>query len=230
MAPKVDLALSILQDIKANLLHFQDVPIRLWLKDDKFAEALKRIQGYTLVDYLRCHILWQLAIETLPLPGHMAEVGVYKGGTAYLLAQHLGLRTLHLFDTFTGMPETNPAIDIHKKGNFSDTSVDIVKGLLKDHMKGVEIHTGIFPATFKGLESNKWSLVHVDADIYSSVFDSCKAFWPNLVVGGVMVFDDYGFASCPGAKKAADEFFSKKTGKVGFYLPTGQYLVYKVAP
>ena len=41
-----------------------------------------------------------------------------------------------------------------------------------------------------------------------------------------MVFDDYGWASCPGVKKAVDDFFSNKS-EVPCYLPTGQAIVIK---
>ncbi len=39
-----------------------------------------------------------------------------------------------------------------------------------------------------------------------------------------MVFDDYGFESCPGAKQAVDEFFADKNERP-WYLPTGQCVV-----
>ncbi len=39
-----------------------------------------------------------------------------------------------------------------------------------------------------------------------------------------MLFDDYSFPTCPGARKAVDEFFSDKP-EVPFDLPTGQCLV-----
>jgi O-methyltransferase len=42
-----------------------------------------------------------------------------------------------------------------------------------------------------------------------------------------MVFDDYGFLTCPGAKKAVDEFFSDKR-EYPCYLPTGQAIVTKL--
>jgi O-methyltransferase len=45
-----------------------------------------------------------------------------------------------------------------------------------------------------------------------------------MIPGGVMVFDDYGFPSCKGAKKAVDEFFKEKPD-IGLYLQTGQYIV-----
>jgi O-methyltransferase len=40
----------------------------------------------------------------------------------------------------------------------------------------------------------------------------------------MMLFDDYGFTSCPGVRKAVDEFFADKLHKP-VYLPTGQALV-----
>lgn len=45
-----------------------------------------------------------------------------------------------------------------------------------------------------------------------------------MVHSGIMVFDDYGFHTCPGAKKAVDGFFRDKRD-VGLYLLTGQYIV-----
>jgi len=47
-----------------------------------------------------------------------------------------------------------------------------------------------------------------------------------LSVGGFIVFDDYGFPSCPGARAAVDEFFSGKS-YFPLCLPTGQALVFK---
>jgi O-methyltransferase len=67
-------------------------------------------------------------------------------------------------------------------------------------------------------------MVHIDADIYQSVKDSCTFFYPRLESGGIMVFDDYGFPSCPGARKAVDEFFSDKE-EFPFYLPSGQCFI-----
>ena len=69
-----------------------------------------------------------------------------------------------------------------------------------------------------------YCFVHVDADIYRSVCDCCAFFYPRLVQGGMMLFDDYGFATCPGVRKAVDEFFADKSHKP-LYLPTGQALV-----
>ena len=44
---------------------------------------------------------------------------------------------------------------------------------------------------------------------------------------GFLVFDDYGFPSCAGARRAVDEFFANKP-EVPLCLPTGQCLVVKL--
>jgi len=61
---------------------------------------------------------------------------------------------------------------------------------------------------------------------YRSILDSLRFVWPRLSVGGFIVFDYYGFPSCPGARFAVDEFFSGKAS-VPFCLHTGQAVVFK---
>jgi O-methyltransferase len=68
--------------------------------------------------------------------------------------------------------------------------------------------------------------VHVDLDIFASITDALTFFYPRMAAGGIIVFDDYGFPSCPGARAAVDEFFSQKP-EVPFALQTGQCVVRK---
>jgi O-methyltransferase len=42
----------------------------------------------------------------------------------------------------------------------------------------------------------------------------------------LIVFDDHGFPTCPGARAAVDEFF-RSLACVPLCLPTGQALVFK---
>ena len=72
------------------------------------------------------------------------------------------------------------------------------------------------------------ALAHVDVDIYRSVWDCCEFIYPRLQVGGAMVFDDYGFPTCPGARKAVDEFFRNKP-ETPIILGTGQALAIRLA-
>jgi O-methyltransferase len=121
------------------------------------------------------------------------------------------------------MPATNAAFDKHLVGEFSDTSLAAVQERLKD-CGNVRFYQGLFPATSGPIAQIKFSLVHVDADIYDSVRACCEFFYSRLEKNAIMLFDDYGFPTCPGARKAVDEFFSDKP-EVPFYLPTGQCLI-----
>lgn len=188
-------------------------PPVLWNSDARFAELYAVTKTKTLVTQDRCFMVYQFAKHALNLPGDMAEVGVYRGGTARLIAKVCPKKKLYLFDTFAGMPQVNQSIDFVKTGDFADTSLEGVKAFLEGNAN-VEFRQGFFPKTAAGLENKKFSFVHSDVDIYQSVKDCLEFFYPRLVAGGVMLFDDYEFKECEGVKKAIDEFLADKPEKV----------------
>ncbi|MBU4376236.1 MAG: TylF/MycF family methyltransferase [Candidatus Omnitrophica bacterium] len=203
-------------------------PISYWEEDIFFSDKMQKIIGYTRVDNVRCFMIYQFAKQANNLYGDVAEVGVYKGGTARLLAEMFESQNkiVHLFDTFSGMPSTDPDVDIHKEGAINDTSLESVKSYLSEY-RNVRLYQGIFPMTAPRQDLS-FCLVHIDVDIYKSALDCCTYFYPRMVNNGVMIFDDYGFLNCPGVKKAVDAFFSDKPEKP-FYLPTGQCIVMRIA-
>lgn len=200
-----------------------------WRIAGEFDEVYNLIAPKTLVSADRCYVLWTLALQALNCGGVFLECGVYRGGTARLLAEILGRRAanrrLHLFDTFTGMPETSP-IDLHRKGDFADTSLSAVQDFV-GHSAITDYHPGLIPDTFSGLQDMKIAYAHVDVDIYRSVRDCCEFIYPRLSAGGIMIFDDYGFPSCPGARRAVDEFFADKPERP-LVLSNAQAIVIRV--
>ena len=202
-------------------------PAAYWDTDPAFTAIMRQIP-YTLVDPVRCYMLYQCALQAARLGADAAEVGVYRGGTARLIAtamQDAGAR-VHLFDTFEGMPSTDPAHDEHRQGDFSDTSLEAVRKNLAG-CGNVALYPGFFPATAPPVAHLEFALAHIDVDIYRSVLDCCAFFYPRMVPGGIMVFDDYGFDTCPGAKQGVDEFF-RGTPERPWYLPSGQCVVVKL--
>ncbi|MGD0893943.1 MAG: TylF/MycF/NovP-related O-methyltransferase [Terracidiphilus sp.] len=160
--------------------------------------------------------------------GDLAECGVYKGGTARILAELLPERPLHLFDTFKGMPETDPKHDLHKLGDFADTSEKSVRSYLSGYAN-VNVVQGLIPDSLQIVSDRTFSFVHIDLDIYSAIKSACEFFYPKVASGGVLLFDDYGFPSCPGARTAVDEFFADKP-EITMVMPTGQCWVQKLDP
>jgi O-methyltransferase len=134
-------------------------------------------------------------------------------------------KTLHLFDTFAGMPETNEKIDLHKKGDFQDTSLKAVSDWIG--RENTVYHQGWLPETFSGLEDETIAFAHIDVDIKSSILASCEFIYPRLATGGVMIFDDYGHVTCPGACAAVDEFFADKAERP-LALAHGQAIIVKI--
>jgi O-methyltransferase len=126
------------------------------------------------------------------------------------------------------MPETDSLRDLHRKGDFDDTSAEAVRAYVGADNFCI-LRPGFIPETFQGLESATIALAHIDLDIYKSILDCLNFVWPRLTVGGFLIFDDYGFPSCPGARAAVDEFFSASSC-VPLCLPTGQAVVFKGTP
>ncbi len=165
------------------------------------------ITSNTLVDTPRLDKLVEFYELTKQIKGEIAEVGVYKGGTAYLLTRLAhDHKYVFLFDTFEGMPESKPGVDNHVKGDFNDTAEISVKSLLS-RFNNFRMYKGTFPQdTSRYVQKVAFSLVHLDCDIYDSVKQSLEFFYKRVLPGGVIIFDDYNEPNCPGAKLAVDEF------------------------
>jgi O-methyltransferase len=200
-----------------------------WEGDPEFEPLYQEVSQHTLVARDRCWILWKTLQQALHLDGDIIECGVFRGGTALLEARTMlrdpGGRTLHLFDSFEGMPATTDGVDRLARGDLSTTSVEAVRERLS-FAPFVAIHQGFIPATFEGLDIARLAWAHVDVDIYQAVHDSVDFIYPRLQPGGFMIFDDYGFPSCLGARRAVDEAFADRP-EVPVCLPTGQALVVK---
>ena len=132
-------------------------------------------------------------------PGDIVEIGVYRGGSAWYLDEicHDQGRTLHLFDTFEGMPFRS-MYDSIPVGYFSDIIYDEITALFPD----AKFYKGIFPDTLPD-DLHNIAFVHVDCDQYYSVKSVIRSMPDRMVKGGIMYFDDY--ENIRGAKIAIDE-------------------------
>jgi hypothetical protein len=176
-----------------------------WLLVREGRTNLSIREAYNIHFYLSC---------ALPLGGNIAELGVYKGGGAKLIGGFKSDLPLHLFDTFEGMPATNSVDDLHKEDDFSDIALENVQSYLKNYSK-CYFHKGFFPDTTQNLPENiEFCFVHLDVNIYESTLAGLKYFYPRLKEGGVIISHDFNSISCPGVRKAFDEYFINKNEEV----------------
>ncbi len=177
-----------------------------------------------LLSDIDAYQIYAMAKKTEKIEGEIAEVGVYKGGSAKLIRQATQ-KPIHLFDTFEGLPDIskhdNP--DEFHKGDYP-ASLENVKNTLKDY-SNIYFYKGIFPSTSEPVKNKRFSFVHFDVDIYESTVDCLRFFYPRMSKGGIIISHDYPGAK--GVKKAFDEFFEDKQ-EIVIELFSDQCLIVKI--
>ena len=157
-----------------------------------------------------------------------AECGVYTGSSLLACAQAASSSGLtfriHGLDTFVGLPplsamdESLAPPDAKYRHNtvFADTSVVIVREKLASAgLDGnVMLHQGLFSASLMQLPDQTYHFVNIDCDLYEPHLECLEYFYPRLVCGGIMFFDDYHSVEYPMAGKAIDTFMSDKPEKL----------------
>ena len=144
--------------------------------------------------------------------GDFAELGVYRGDTAAVLARHARRleRTLYLLDTFEGFDDRD-LIGVDSGGSkvFADTSLDAVRERVGEER--TQFISGYFPDTATQLPANGlYALVHLDADLYLPILSALQYFYPRMAAGGFIIVHDYNSLAWAGAEKAVDQFFADK--------------------
>jgi hypothetical protein len=172
-----------------------------------------------LLNGCEAYQLMEVARATERVAGDLAEVGVFSGGSARLICHVKGERTLHLFDTFEGLPE--PTADDGQStfwaSEFS-AQIEAVRAYLAKY-KNVSIYKGLFPDTAGPVADRKFSFVHLDVDLYESTKASLEWFYSRLSPGAVVMCHDYVHA---GVRKAVDEFLADKP-EIAIQQPAGAH-------
>jgi O-methyltransferase len=189
--------------------NYQPKAYQLAVKKGEVSAVLRKVEK-KYPDKVRFFNFW-FQVERLKkekVPGSFAELGVYKGDSAFLLHQMDQSRIFHLFDTFEGFKANDLKTEIGKAAtyttsNFADTSVQKVKKRLSD--PEFIFHQGYFPETTKGLKNEQYALVSMDADLYNPTKAGLEYFYPRLSQGGVIIVHDYN-PDWPGIMKAVDDF------------------------
>lgn len=204
---------------------------------DGFKELADKViaDKRSLLNYDRLYILYQAIANVRHLAGDtsIAEIGVYRGGGSYFIAsvaqQVFGMPArIHSIDTFEGHPDDIAAEDdSHWPGKFGDTAFEEVKKYLSV-FPNLTVYKGRFEDRCAALAQEKFCFVHVDVDIYAPTRACLEFFAERLLVGGVMVVDDYGLTTCQGCKQAVDEFVASRKNYLKFHLETGQCLLIRV--
>lgn len=179
--------------------------LKLWL--------FERVRQNTLASRARLNTLFKLAheLERRKVPGVVVECGVFKGGSAAVLARSTVNRPLYLFDSFEGLPPPGDkdgaaAREQYRSGWCASSEEDVMKlfdrlGIDRGRLRLIR---GWFQDTFPATPVETVALLHIDADWYDSVKLCLNHFYDRVAPGGFVALDDYG--RWEGCTRAADEF------------------------
>lgn len=161
---------------------------------------------FPLIDYL----------ERAKIPGDYVETGVYQGKSAIANAGYYkkkGItKKMWLYDAWKGMPATvkgdNPlASKLAGKWGKDSSAQMVLDGIKRTgyDLSNIQIRKGWFSETFDvDPMPTQVSFLHIDSDWYQSVLDTLNTFFDLVPIGGVIVFDDFGYWE--GARLAYYEF------------------------
>jgi O-methyltransferase len=166
-------------------------------------------------DYFRYTTLG-LALQRVldeDIPGALAEVGVWRGGTGAFLHRLAPCRRLYLFDTFEGFPQRDlPPRAVDER--FRDTSVAAVSRRVGTS-PNVILKPGYVPATLEQVPDETFSFVLLDLDLFDPTSASLAFFYPRLSPGGYLIMHDYNNPESDWAcKRALDAFLAGKPEKL----------------
>lgn len=177
---------------------------RKWLKHNRVTNAGDMGRFYALILNLK-----QVIAEGVQ--GDFAELGVYKGNSAAVLAHFAdgAGRTAFFFDTFSGFDRGDlVGTDSKRAVAFADTSLAAVQSLV-GYAGSCTYIKGLFPASLTPeVQDRRFAFVHLDCDLYKPMSAALSFFYPRLSPGGVLAVHDYSSGQWPGATQAVNEFTS----------------------
>jgi hypothetical protein len=155
--------------------------------------------------------------------GDFAELGVWRGNTASVLA-HIASknnRRVFLFDTFEGFNCNDiKGVDSDKDvTSFSDTSINLVRDVIGKHFECCNVVKGHFPLSLnESHKAERYAVVSLDCDLYEPMKEGLQFFYPRMPKGGILLLHDYSSKQWAGAKLAIDEF-CKDSGEFIVLMP-----------
>jgi len=201
------------------------------------SEICRNFQIYTRRLFLKRFLAhYELFCKTIELPGDIIELGVYRGASLMSWANFLEIRNMgdrqkqvFGFDNFAGFASFSEQDGKHdakvskvpggfNSGVFEEILEDAIAIFDKDRfipykprvvlVKGdIEQTVPRFVAQHSGL---RISLIHFDCDVYKPTKVALEAFWPRVVCGGVVLFDEYGIRPWEGESSAVEQYFAGK--------------------
>jgi Methyltransferase domain len=197
-------------------------------EDERFSKAYRRAVEGGGFDYgirWRVHTVLWAAEHGAALDGAFVECGTGRGFMASAICDYLGWtqRPFYLYDTFLPVVPDKYGNQT-ANGTASPVYAEGPESVAENFAEwpGVKLIVGKIPGTL--LDTEPIAFLHVDLNHAAAEEAAVRHFWPKLIPGAPMIFDDYGFQGYEAQRAAADRL-GRELGFRVLTLPTGQGLV-----
>jgi O-methyltransferase len=217
-------------------------------QDPGFVSMMRQVNSdtgatqYTAPDGIswRLNTLVWAARTALHVRGDFVECGVYQGDMSWAVTELVEFagtgRTFYLYDTFEGFapkysseddfplaPEFFHAADRgYKIPDLYETVRD--RFAAKSYAKVIK---GVVPDILDTIAPTAIAFLHIDLNSAAPEIGALKRLFDRVSPGGIIVFDDYGWALHSKQKEAEDRFMAERGYEI-MELPTGQGLLVKL--
>jgi O-methyltransferase len=202
----------------------------MWIETSSMndEDIIAFVRPYTSVSRERLQNVLSLVDRVVRenIPGDLAEVGVWKGGIIMAMAlkcKQLGVvRTIHAYDTFSGMTAPTAA-DVDLDGIPASSMLERVKceadlasvltAVNQVGYPSIVYHVGDI-TTADPTAFPSFALLRLDTDWYESTRFELMHMEPRVSVNGFIIVDDYGHWR--GSRRAVNEFAPPSLNQIDY--------------
>ncbi len=214
---------------------FVGAGLSTWLKtvpfldDERFMALEEKHQG--LLPIANWHwnlhtVVWAVQ-QTRDIEGDLVELGVFKGHTTLFTSEYVGFqdwpKRWFLFDTFDGIPDDqlDPGWAAINQAVYKGTYAydDVVQRFAP--FPNIEVVRGRVPEILHDRCPERISFLHIDLNNTAAEIAALEVLIDRLSPGGVLILDDYCWASARAQFEAERKWFGER-GLHVLGLPTGQ--------
>lgn len=190
--------------------------------EPEFWDILQQMWDYTVCGTAALYHVYNSVkyLTSNLVTGDFVECGVFLGGSIMFAAELCSrydrdqYRRIFAFDTFSGFTSQIPGLDVDYAGNdvcmpspvkssFLDISANNMRSTSFDNSR-LHIIEGDVLETLKSNAPERIAYLRLDTDTYETTLFELNALYDRVVLGGIVIIDDYGFNA--GCAKAVDSF------------------------
>jgi hypothetical protein len=190
------------------------------------------VNEYSLVGDVKGFCVYKLAMSALNLPGDFVEFGSYRGGLSFmlgLLARQVGSKKItYMHDNFDkGLPKPDRNFD----KTYAEGTMSCPLHVIQESIEKLQLSShcipkpGLFTDTIDDYpDDQKFSLAHIDCDLYHGARECLEFLWPRLPAGAPVILDDY-YDESHGVMIAMNEFAEEHGIVIHLSMPCQAYWI-----